>query len=160
MLLSIFALSTFNGCELFEDKDDMCSRNELEPSQWFSVISNNYKYTITVNNSAVSTVKLDVSYAKHSCGVNSPAFRTYYTVNTKTFSVKPPQTLSGMLSGYYCSTEIRNKEDGVALNVVIQYISSTGKLLNKKVDQLQLVPEQMWNNGEDFHWWPEGRYSY
>jgi hypothetical protein len=149
MLLSIFALSTLGGCDLF-DNDDECSDSDMPEPYWFSVISNNIAYNITVNDPNVTTVIINATYSRYKCGTDT--YKPYYDV-THSFRVKPPQTVKGMITGYECSTELRNYDDKVQLYVEISFTNLSGTV-GTKIINLTKSAREMANRGEDYRWWP------
>ena len=152
MLLSIFTLSTLGGCDLFNSENDECAEYDIQPDYWFNVNSNSFSYYINVTDKSVSFVEMDVTYFINRCG--SPNQRAYYTLPKKMFNVSTPERLSGTITRYSCSTELRNFNDEVVVIVELKF-SKLLEQVGSRTIRISKNGTELTDGGNDVTWNPK-----
>ena len=150
-VLSILMLSILGGCDLFNSDDDECAKSDIHQTFWFNVNSNSFSYFINVTDKNVSFVEMDVTYFINRCG--SPHQRAYYTLPKKMFNVRTPERLAGIISGYSCSTQLRNFNDEIIVIVELKF-SNLLEQVGSRTIRLTKNGAQLTKNGDDVTWNP------
>jgi hypothetical protein len=152
MLLSIFTLSTLGGCDLFDSEDDECAAHDISYNYFFNVISNSMSYDINITDENVAIVEMNVTYFIDRCG--SPKQRAYYPLPKKILSVKSPERLVGKITGYSCSTELRNFNDEIVIIVELKF-SNLLEQIGSRTVRITKNGGELTDGGDDVTWNPK-----
>lgn len=122
-----------SGCELI--KPDGCDSTDLKSEYQVTVTSNQFAYLVRIDNNKYNANRLNykVSYTKVRCGGNTTNF---YTSAMNSTNANDLSKLEGS-AAVSCSTDFRNSEDYLLVEMTCYLIDIGGNTLATKTESVK-----------------------
>ncbi len=133
LVITMFISVMIFGCDAL--KPDACDGTDLKSEYQVTVTSNQFAFLVKISNTKYSADKLDykISYTKVRCGGNTT---NYYTSPMYSTSAKNLESLEGSRA-VSCSTNFRNLEDYLLVEMTCYLLDSGGNILTSKVESVK-----------------------
>lgn len=127
LCISAFIFISFFGCEEIGLKKDPCDDSILKTEYRFNATSNLVVGKIIMNSAKAHELQYNITYTKIRCGGKTTTYYStpMYTQNANIVSYEFEQIVN-------CSTEFRNTEDEIIVELTVHLRNESGGILETK----------------------------